>query len=252
MGDLPSPQPSAQSRVDQGPTTAERRGDSASRATLVLRRLRSRFGPLRWRPHGDPLSELILTILSQHTNDTNSGRAFASMQRRFPRWNDVLAAEPSSLADSIRQGGLANQKAPRIQQVLARINDECSDWSLEHLSHLPLDEAKAWLRSLPGVGPKTAACVLMFALGRPALPVDTHVYRVARRLELIGPKVTADQAHDALEALVRPKDTYAFHIALIKHGRHTCTARNPACNDCPLNDICPSAFQAGSPVAPGH
>jgi endonuclease-3 len=205
-----------------------------------------RFGPLRWRPHGDPLTELVLTILSQHTNDTNSGRAFASMQRSFPTWDAVLAAEPSALADSIRQGGLANQKAPRIQQVLTRVANECDGWSLDHLSLLPLDEAKAWLRSLPGVGPKTAACVLMFALGRPAIPVDTHVYRVARRLGLVDGKTTAEQAHAVLESIVAPSDTYAFHVALIKHGRHTCTARNPNCGDCPLSDFCPSAFATDS------
>ena len=216
-------------RVDDDSVSS---GNMADRAALTLSRLRVRFGPLRWRPHGDPLTELILTILSQHTNDTNSGRAFASMQRRYPTWDDVLAAEPEDLADSIRQGGLANQKAPRIQQVLGRVSNDCGDWRLDHLAQMPLDEAKAWLRSLPGVGPKTAACVLMFALGRPALPVDTHVFRVARRLGL-------------LESLVQPEDTYAFHIALIKHGRHTCTARNPNCGDCPLNDFCPSAFANG-------
>lgn len=206
--------------------------------------MRSRFGPLRWRPHGDPLTELILTILSQHTNDTNSGRAFASMQRRFPTWDDVLNADPAALAGSIRQGGLANQKAPRIQQVLARVVTDCGGWRVDHLAQMPLENAKAWLRALPGVGPKTAACVLMFALGRPALPVDTHVYRVAQRLDLIDKKTTSDPAHAVLESLIAPADTYAFHVALIKHGRHTCTARGPNCPECLLSDICPSAFLA--------
>lgn len=242
MPDLQST-PVRSSVVDEG---AGSNNDAARLVALVLIRLRERFGPLRWRPHGDPLTELVLTILSQHTNDTNSGRAFASMQRRYPTWDDVLAAEPTALADSIRQGGLANQKAPRIQQVLGRVLQDRGGWNLDHLAQAPLEEAKAWLRSLPGVGPKTAACVLMFALGRPALPVDTHVYRVAKRLGLIGEKVTADQAHVDLEQLVPPDDTYAFHIALIKHGRYTCTARNPNCGDCPLNDICPSAFATGS------
>jgi endonuclease-3 len=208
----------------------------------VLARLRPRYGPLVWRPHGDALTELVLTILSQHTNDTNSGRAFATMQRAYPTWDDVLAAEPAALAESIRGGGLANQKAPRIQQVLGRIKAERAGWDLTFLRELPLDQAKSWLRALPGVGPKTAACVLMFALGRPALPVDTHVHRVARRLGLIGERETADQAHTTLEAIVPAEDVYAFHIALIKHGRYTCTARNPVCGECPLNDLCPSAF----------
>src|SRR5262245_41475264 len=161
----------------------------------VLERLRGRYGRMPWRPHGDPITELVLTILSQHTNDTNSGKAFATMQARFPSWDDVMAAEPAALIESIRLGGLANQKAPRIQHVLGRMWEERSSWDLGFLAELPLDEAKAWLRALAGVGPKTAACVLMFALGRPALPVDTHVYRVTRRLGLIGPKVTAEQAH---------------------------------------------------------
>ena len=223
---------------------------STQHSALVLARLRARFGELRWRAHGDPLTELVLTILSQHTNDMNSGRAFAELRRRFPTWDEVLAADPAALVESIRAGGLANQKGPRIQTVLARIEAERGGWELGFLADLPLEEAKAWLRSLPGVGPKTAACVLMFALGRPALPVDTHVYRVAQRLGLIGPKASADAAHALLETLVQPRDTYAFHVALIKHGRHTCTARAPACADCPLTDLCPSAFHATPVAAP--
>jgi endonuclease III len=214
-------------------------------SSVLITRLRGRYGSMPWRPHGDGLTELVLTILSQHTNDTNSGGAFASMQRAFPSWDDVLRADDNALAESIRRGGLANQKAPRIRAVLARVREERGDWDLGFLRDLPLEEAKAWLRSLPGVGPKTAACVLMFALGRPALPVDTHVFRVARRLGLIEPSVSADKAHDVLEALVPPEETYAFHIGLIKLGRHVCSARAPACAVCPLNDLCPSAFQVG-------
>lgn len=217
-------------------------GDAGDRAlSPLLARLRRQYGEMPWRPHGDALTELVLTILSQHTNDTNSGGAFAAMQQAFPSWDDVLAAGDEALAESIRRGGLANQKAPRIRAVLARVRDERGGWDLSFLRDLPLDEAKAWLRALPGVGPKTAACVLMFALGRPALPVDTHVYRVAGRLGLIGPGVSAEKAHDVLEALVPPEEIYAFHIGLIKLGRHVCTARAPACTVCPLNDVCPSA-----------
>lgn len=214
--------------------------------TIVLARLRPRYGAMRWRPHHDPLTELVLTILSQHTSDTNSGKAYAAMRRVFPTWDAVREAEPAALIDSIRLGGLANQKGPRIQAVLRRVWAERGAWNLDLLADLPLDQAKAWLRALPGVGPKTAACVLMFALGRPALPVDTHVYRVSQRLGLIGERVTADAAHDALESLVPPADMYAFHIALIKHGRHTCTARAPRCADCSLVDVCPAAFHAAS------
>ncbi len=198
---------------------------------------------MHWRPHRDPMSELVLTILSQHTNDTLSGKAFAKLLAAFPAWDAIAAAPVEALIDAIRDGGLARQKAPRIKAVLERIRDECPAYDLTFLHDLPLEDAKAWLRSLPGVGPKTAACVLMFALGRPALPVDTHVYRVARRLGFIDGNVTEAKAHALLEAIVPPEDTYAFHIALIKHGRYVCTARRPECGSCPLADICPSAFR---------
>jgi endonuclease-3 len=212
--------------------------------TLVLARLRPRVGELHWRPHGDAVAELVLTILSQHTNDTLSGKAFARLLAEFPDWDAIADAPTDAVAAAIRDGGLARQKAPRIQAVLRRIRAERGGYDLGFLRALPLDEAKRWLQGLPGVGPKTAACVLMFALGRPALPVDTHVYRVSRRLGLIGARVTEARAHAVLEPLVPPEDVFAFHVALIKHGRYTCTARAPRCDACPLNDLCPSAFAA--------
>lgn len=214
-------------------------------AADVLARLRPLYGEMRWRPHGDGVTELVLTILSQHTNDTLSGKAFARLLAALPSWEAIADADLEAIEGAIAEGGLARQKAPRIKAVLQRVREERGGYDLTFLRDLPVPEAKAWLQSLPGVGPKTAACVLMFALGRPALPVDTHVFRVSRRLGLIGPKVTEAKAHDALEPMVPPEDVYAFHVALIKHGRHTCTARRPNCADCPLNAICPSAFQAG-------
>lgn len=241
------PNPATSTPRDRGSATL---ADPALTPQQVLARLRPRYGALRWRPHHDPLTELVLTILSQHTNDTNSGKAFAAMQRAFPTWDAVLTAAPTALADSIRLGGLANQKAPRIQAVLRQVQSERGAWNLDFLTELPLEAAKAWLRALPGVGPKTAACVLMFALGRPALPVDTHVYRVSKRLGLIAPTVSADAAHALLEAQTPPAEMYAFHIALIKHGRHTCTARTPRCTACPLNDRCPSAFRTANELHP--
>lgn len=194
------------------------------------------------QPSHDPLSELILTVLSQNTADTNSGRAFIQMMRRYPSWKAIAEAPPEELVATIQLGGLAQQKAPRIQGILRAVEERSPGWDLAFLEELPLGEARAWLRGLPGVGPKTVACVLLFALGRPALPVDTHVERVSKRLGLIPQKATAEQAHDLLEKLVKPKDYYTFHMLLIKHGRRTCIARRPQCRRCPLLK-CPSRLE---------
>jgi endonuclease-3 len=194
------------------------------------------------QPSGDPLSELILTVLSQNTADTNSGRAFVAMMRRYPSWAAIRDAPLTELVETLQPGGLAPQKAPRIQAILRAVRERSPDSNLNFLSEEPLEAARAWLRALPGVGPKTAACVLLFALGRPALPVDTHVERVSKRLGLIPEKSTADQAHELLEALVPPADYYTFHMLLIKHGRRICIARRPACSRCPLIK-CPSRVE---------
>jgi endonuclease-3 len=204
------------------------------------------YGPIEHTPHGDAVAELVLTILSQNTADTNSGRAFTRLMRRYPSWAAVAAAPLDELVETIEAGGLARQKAPRIQAALRAVQERSGDFDLEFLRSLPLDEARAWLRSLPGVGPKTAACVLLFALGLPALPVDTHVERVAKRLGLVDSKRTAEQAHDDLAALVEPESYYRFHMLLIKHGRRICTARRPDCGRCPLAPWCPSAVVPGS------
>jgi endonuclease-3 len=182
----------------------------------------------------DPVGALIGTILSQHTNDANSHRAYDLLCARYPTWREVLAAPDGELADTIRVGGLANVKARRIKQCLAAI----PDLDLSHLRNSALEDARKQLRGLPGVGPKTAACVLLFNLGMPAIPVDTHVHRVSRRLGLIGPKVSADAAHVVLEGLVRPEDAYAFHVGLVRHGRRVCRAGQPLCSLCPLTDLC--------------
>lgn len=208
----------------------------------VLDRLERVYGEMRWRPHRDAIAELILTILSQHTSDTLSGRAFAELIARFPDWDAIRMAPLRSVRDAVQGAGLADTKAPRIKAVLQRVLDERGGFNLDFLANLPLTDAKAWLLDLPGVGPKTAACVLLFALGLPALPVDTHVYRVARRLGLLPPKMSAEQAHAHLEAMVPAESVYAFHIGLIKHGRHVCHAQRPRCGDCVFADICPSAF----------
>ncbi len=205
----------------------------------IVARLSSLYGEPVWRPHGDPMSELVLTILSQNTSDANSGRAFMRLRLRFQTWEDLLAADPEAMVLEIQAGGLARIKAPRIKAILEEVWGRLGSFDLMFLKDLPLNEAKAWLRSLPGVGPKTAACVLMFALGRPALPVDTHVHRVAQRLGLVPVKAGAAEAHDILEAMLQPDETYPFHISLIKHGRRLCRAQRPLCERCPLLYGCP-------------
>jgi endonuclease-3 len=186
------------------------------------------------------MSELVLTILSQNTSDANSGRAFMRLRSRFGRWEELVAAEPDEIVLAIQAGGLARTKAPRIKAILEEVWGRLGSFDLMFLKERPLDEAKAWLRSLPGVGPKTAACVLMFALGRPALPVDTHVHRVAQRLGLVPAQAGAAEAHDILEAILEPEEIYPFHISLIKHGRRICRAQRPLCERCPLLDGCPA------------
>jgi endonuclease-3 len=194
------------------------------------------------------MSELVLTILSQNTSDTKSGRAFMRLVGRFPDWKLLMEAPAEEIEREIAVGGLAKQKAPRVKASLEAVWQARGSFDLEFLREMPLDEAKRWLRELKGVGPKTAACVLMFALGRPALPVDTHVHRVSQRLGLVPEKATAEKAHDILEAILVPEIVYAFHILLIKHGRRLCRAQRPHCLECPLLDGCP-AGQAFAAVA---
>ncbi len=221
-----------------------RRMPKPLRPTAIINRL-TREAPLTpWRATNDPVTELVLTLLSQNTSDTNSGRAFQQLLRRYPDWDAVLAAPVEELEETIRPGGLARTKAPRMQALLAQLQERLGpDWDASRLATMPIDEAKAWLTELPGVGPKTAACVLLFSLGRAALPVDTHVHRVSQRLGLIGAKTSAVAAHDMLEAQMPAERFYAFHVSVIRHGRRVCQARQPRCGVCVLRDRCPSAQQ---------
>ena len=180
-----------------------------------------------------------MTLLSQHTSDLNSGEAMHRLIEVFPTWDEVIEAPTKAVEDAIRPGGLAPTKSKRLQALLIEVKQRRPDWDLEFLRDMPLEDAKAWLTSLNGVGPKTAACVLLFALGRPALPVDTHVERVSKRLGLVPPNMPALKAHDVLESMVSPEDVYAFHVDLIQHGRRTCYARGPRCDVCPLRAHCP-------------
>ena len=206
----------------------------------VLARLEPQYGPLVCVQRREPVSELVVTILSQHTSDVNAGRAFDGLMASFESLEAVAQADVEAVASCIRSGGLAHIKAPRIKAVLNRVLEERGVLNLDFLQELPLAEAKAWLTALPGVGPKTAAVVLCFSLGMPAMPVDTHVYRIAKRLGLISAKVSADQAHDLLESMVAPEDIYRLHVYLITHGRQVCKARRPLCDSCALADACPT------------
>ncbi len=209
-----------------------------SKVAQIAQRLVEVYGPRQQHSTRNPLDELILTILSQNTSDRNSGRAWRALQAHYRSWDDVLAADVRDLYEVIKPAGLGNIKAPRIQAVLQEVLNRCGSFDLAFLGDLSLPEAKRWLRSLPGVGPKTAACVLCFACNMPALPVDTHVHRVSQRLGLISPKVSADAAHDLLEQALLPENVYAFHVNMILHGRQICRALHPACEGCPLIDIC--------------
>src|SRR3989337_318354 len=220
---------------------ARTRAPAALSPAEIVERLSVPYGRPVWRPHGDAMTELVLTILSQNTSDTNSGRAFMRLVARFPTWGELMAAAPGEIESEILGGGLAATKAPRIKAVLEEVWCRRGSFDISFLGELPLDEAKGWLRSLPGVGPKAAACVLMFALGRPALPVDTHVGRVAQRLGPVAAKTGAAPARRLLEAVLEPDDVYPFHISLIKHGRRLCRAQRPLCERCPLRDRCPVA-----------
>ncbi|PJF35473.1 MAG: DNA lyase [Candidatus Thermofonsia Clade 1 bacterium] len=196
------------------------------------------YGRPEWKPRYAPVDELVDCILSQSTTDANRDRAFAALKARFPDWESVRDAPVEALIEAIRPAGLANQKAPRIQNALRYITRERGSITLDFLATMDAESAKKWLTGIDGVGPKTAAIVLCFAFGKPAFPVDTHVYRVSQRLGLIGEKVSAEAAHAALEAIIPPEDYYPAHLNLIAHGRALCHARKPRCELCPLTDEC--------------
>lgn len=211
------------------------------RVRTILRRLQARFGELVPPRVVDPLDELILTVLSQHTSDLNAERAFGSLRAAFPTWEAVVAAPVPLLTEAIRAGGLANTKAPRIQAILRAIHEREGGYDLAVLSALSDTEARSYLMSFPGVGPKTAAVVLSFALGRDAIPVDTHVHRTSRRLGLVPMRASAEAADRLLYGLVPDGLRTPLHVALIRLGREICRAPTPRCVLCPLKDLCPTA-----------
>lgn len=208
-----------------------------SKTLRIHRRLLEAYGDPP-RPRLDPVSELVSTILSQSTNDTLRDRAFDRLRARYPTWAEVRGGSVREIEKAIRVCGLSRQKAPRIKQALQHIERERGELSLDFLREMSVDEAKAWLMAIEGVGPKTASIVLLFSLNRPAFPVDTHVHRVTGRLGLIPPKASADKAHAILEELVPPVLYLPFHLNVITHGRRVCHARRPQCEVCRLKRLC--------------
>jgi endonuclease-3 len=205
------------------------------RVRAIRDRLREMYGEPVNEPHGHPIAELIKTVLSQHTNDRNRDRAFAALRERFPEWEEVREAPVSAVEEAIRPGGLGKQKAPRIQAILEQLGEQPSlDWTK---TAAPA-ESMAYLDSLPGVGRKTAACVLMFSWGIPEIPVDVHVHRVGGRLGLFPEKASFERAHDEMQAVVDLEDAYELHMNLIRHGREVCRPK-PRCGECELRRMCP-------------
>jgi endonuclease-3 len=212
--------------------------------------LDERYGRKEWTGRGPVADELVLTILSQNTSANNCQDAFARLRERFPAWEEARLASSDDIAEAIQVGGLANRKAPRIKRILEEIHERQGDLSLEWLADVSDNRALDYLLAFDGVGRKTAACTLMFALGRPVLPVDTHVHRVAERLGLIG-KVTADKAHDLLQEMTPPERIYSFHVNMVTHGRQTCRAANPLCRVCVLNKECAKNGRYGTRTGRG-
>ena len=228
------------------PSDSTHSSDSTTdKALMIHELLLQEYSPRPWQPGRDPLATLVSTILSQNTNDLNRDRAFEQMRKRFPTWEEVRDADPAQLVEAIRPAGLANQKGPRIQNALRIITEyhccgtgQQGELSLDFLADMEIEEARKWLTSIKGVGPKTAAIVLCFAFGKPAFPVDTHVHRVTKRLGLIGSKTTREQAHTVLEELLPVKIYYPFHMNLIAHGRQVCKSQQPRCEVCVLREHC--------------
>ncbi len=219
------------------------------RVRAVRDRLRAVYGVPRMVPHGDALAEVVLTVLSQSTNDRNRDVAYLRLRARLPTWEQVRDAPREVVEEAIRPGGISKVKSGRIQQILRAISedraktgqpDRSRELSLDWLAKAPLEQARDYLTGLPGVGRKTAACVLLFAYGRHEVPVDTHVSRVGMRLELLRPGAPFEELHDQMLALTPPGEELELHVNLLRHGRRTCHARAPACGECALARGCPS------------
>ena len=225
------------------PTTTKRRAPrtkSKADVALTIEMMTQQYGPFTHEARLPPTDEMVFTILSQHTSDINSSRAYRSLMETFSSLEAVASADVTDIEKAIALGGLAKIKAPRIKAVLNKILEPNGELDLSFLREMPLNDAKTWLRQLPGIGPKSAGIVLSFSLGMPAMAIDTHIYRVSQRLGVIGPKVSVDKAHEILEDKVEPEEVFNFHVSYINHGRQVCKAQRPLCPECVVGGLCPS------------
>jgi len=220
-------------------------GENANsrRIRALNSRLDKIYGPFKKFRKMDGVEELIVTVLSQNTNDVNRDRAYESLRSKFPTWDDVLSAPQKNIENAIRVGGLAHQKSKSIQKILKTLKDRYGKFTVDPIASLPIPEALDELKKLPGVGTKTAACVLVFSYGKPVIPVDTHVHRLSRRLGLAVDSSTPDHVFEVLMAITPDDLKYQFHVMLIRHGRATCKSQRPNCSECSLNNLCPSSTQ---------
>lgn len=205
----------------------------------VISLLEKEYGRVKWKPRLAPLDELIYTVLSQNTSDVNSQRAFKRLSDTFKSWEELSIADEAKIEKAIKGGGLFRIKAVRLKDILQGIWKDRGSLGLDFLKDMDMEEAREWLRKFPGVGPKTAACVLLFALGKPAFPVDTHVHRVARRLGLAPFKSNPEQTAVVLEKITPGKFIYQLHVHMVWHGRRVCHARRPEFGNCILEQVCP-------------
>jgi endonuclease-3 len=204
----------------------------------IIQNLERTYGVPENERASDPLDMLIKIVLSQATSDTNSHRTFAALKKRFPTWDEALRARESTIAATIRAGGLANQKAKVIKSLLRQIKDEHGTLDLNFLHEFSAEEAVDYLKQFRGIGPKTVACTLLFACRKEVFPLDTHIFRILRRVGLIPQKCTDTRAHQIMNAIVPPGKFYSFHVNLIRHGRTLCRPREPLCERCPIVEYC--------------
>ena len=214
--------------------------DKSPNYQKIKKLLDKQYGDIEWRDEMETLDELIFTVLTQNTSDINAEKAFKNLKSRYINWNEIVESTDEKLETIIRIGGLGKQKSIRIKKILKEIYLRTGGYDLSILKDMPFNEVKEWLITLPGVGPKTAAVVMSFALKLPAFPVDTHIHRISKRLGYIDQNTSAEKAHEIMENIILPKDRFNFHILLITHGRKICKPNNPKCYICPLTSYCPS------------